>query len=270
MLAAEYILMLLVSRSFAKHGDTPLGSFSLNLGCWPEAVDVRNFSLALAEFMPRVAHHEVTAETLNAGRWKPRKDFDANRLVAGRLQMASGSVMVFDETKMEAGQLSDVGVRSAAAIRTLLVEHALACDYMSCDVKLPLEVQIVHVSKRQSLIPEQDVLLPLRPSATSAATIPPAALEAIRLFLALVTRRSKPMDIPDDVTQKFSEDFSSVREQFSSVTPALCHTWMNLARSYCLTHGESLLTLVRWQSMLGFETERLRRCSEDNFLPKQR
>jgi len=269
MLAAEYVFMLLVSRSFGQHGEALLGKFSLNICCWPDDLAVSTLSQALAEFVPRVAHHEVTADTLNAGKWKPRKDFDANRLVTGRLQTASGTVVVFDETKMQTGQLHDAGVRSAAAIRTLLTEHALACNYMTCDVKMPLEVQILHVSKSKSLIPEQDVLLPLRPGSASPVAIPPAALEALRLFLALVTRSSQPMSIPDDVTQKFSEDFSSAREQYPGVKAELCHTWMNLARAHCITHGESTLTLGRWQAVREFEGERLRRCLEKKLLPVQ-
>lgn len=266
VLAAQYVLMLLVSRSFGKHGDTPLGNFSLNIGCWPENMDAKKLSQAIAEFVPRVAHHEVTAGTLNAGKWKPRKDFEANRLVAGRLQVASGTVVVFDETKMEVGQLQDAGVRSAAAIRTLLAEHSLACDFMSYDVKLPIEIQLVHISARRSIIPEQDVLLPLRPNAATAVTIPAAAIEAIRLFFALVTRSPKPIDIPDEVMQKFSGDFCSIREQHSGIKVDLCHTWLNLARACCLTYGESTLTLARWQAVLELEVERLRRCGENNFL----
>lgn len=268
-LAAQYVLMFLVSRSFGQHGDSLLGNFSMNIGCWPEGMDVKNLSQAIAEFVPRVAHHEVTAQTLNTGKWKPRKDFEANRLIAGRLQVASGTVVIFDETKMETGQLHDAGVRSAAAIRTLLAEHALACDFMSYDVKLQLEVQVMHVSAHRSIVPEQDVLLPLRPSAAASVTIPAAAMEAIRMFLALVTRSPKPINIPDEVTHKFSEDFCRIREQHAGIKSDLCHTWMNLARASCLTHGESNLTLARWQAVFELEVERLRRCSESNFLSTQ-
>jgi len=263
--AAQYILMLLVSRSFAKHGDEPLGSWSLNLGCWPEGLDVRQFSRALSEFVPRVAHHEVTAASLNTGRWRPRKDFDANRLVAGRLQVASGTVMIFDETKLTPGQLNDSGVRNLAAIRSLLVDRVLTCDFMSCDVKMPLELQIVHVSSSKSVIPEHDVLLPLRPCESQPRTLQPEALNAIRLFLGLVTRSPRPLDIPDNVVHKFSEDFAAVRQN-GGINSSLCSTWIGLARALCLIHGEQALSLERWQGMLTLETERLRRCKENGFL----
>lgn len=266
MLAAQYMLMLLVSRSFAKHGDQALGLFSLNIANWPESISVPQFCQAVAELVPRVTSHEVTADALNAGRWRPRKDFDANRLVAGRLQCASGTVVIFDETKMNPGQLQDAGVRNLAAIRSLMKEQQLVCDFMTCDVKIPVETQVVHISRGKSIIPEHDVLLPLRSAECVQCVIQPAALAAIRLFIALVTRSPKPLKIPDEVTHKFSTDFASLREQQSDVAPELCHTWMTLARACCITHGEEELSLDRWSSILQMESERLQRCRASNFM----
>jgi len=268
VLAAHYVLMLLVSRSFAKHGDHLLGAWSLNLGCWPDGLDVNQLSKAIAEFMPRVVHQEVTADTLNSQKWRPRKDFDANRLVSGRLQVSSGTVVVFDETQMAQGQLQDVGVHNLAAIRTLIVDRVLSCDFSTCDVKIPLEVHILNVSKQRSIIPEQDVLLPLCPVQAQPANVPSAALEAVRLFLALVTRSPRPVKFPDEVTQRFANDFATAREQHD-VRPELCHTWMSLARAFCIVHGVDTLTSDRWQAVLELESERLRRCKENNFLSKQ-
>lgn len=269
MVAAEYALMLVVSRSFGRHHDQSLGSWSLNIGCWPEGLSVARFHEAMSEFVPRATLHEVTAETLNSGRWRPRKDFSANRLIAGRLQSTNGTLMIFDETQMVPGQLQDAGVRNLAAIRCLMKERQLVCDFMSYDVKIPLETPMVHVSRGKSIIPEQDVLLPLRPVEQNAScTIPAAALEAARLFLALVTRSPRPLNIPDEVTQKFGTDFAAARAQ-RDIGTELASTWMSLARAYCIAHGEETLTLGRWQSVLELESERIRRCRESKFLTSQ-
>merc|ERR1719199_1224400 len=60
-LAAQYVLMMLVSRSFAKHGEQSLGIWSLNLGCWPDGLDTGKFKEALAQIVPRVASLDITA-----------------------------------------------------------------------------------------------------------------------------------------------------------------------------------------------------------------
>merc|ERR1712050_754141 len=72
MLAAEYVLMLLVSRAFAKHGDKSLGSWGMNLLKWPAGLTSRALANAVAELVPHVAHLEVTVDSLNEKRWRPR------------------------------------------------------------------------------------------------------------------------------------------------------------------------------------------------------
>jgi len=267
-LAAQYVLMMLVSRAFAKHGEKSLGVWSLNLGCWPESLDIRKFKDTVAQFVPRVACYDITAETLNTQRWRPVKDFNANRLIASQLQLAAGTVVIFDETQMAAGNLVDAGVRNMNAIRSLVNEQQLSCDFQSYEVKIPLEVQTINVSARKSIIADIDVLLPVCPTAgipVQSSGIESAALDAVRLLLALVTRTAKPLRIPDDVAQKFGEDFAVAREQ-RDIKPELAHTWMSLARAFCLTHGDDMLSADRWSQVLDMEAERLQRCRQEKLL----
>jgi len=98
MLAAEYMLLLLVSRAFSKLGDKSLGCWSLNLMNWPSGVQVGDFCGAAAELVPLSVHLEVNCETLGSRRWRPCKDFVANRLLASQLQLAPGTLLVLDET----------------------------------------------------------------------------------------------------------------------------------------------------------------------------
>lgn len=268
-LAAQYVLMLLVSRSFAKHGEQSLGIWSLNLGCWPEGLDTGKLKDAIARMVPRVACYDITAETLNTQRWRPVKDFAANRLLASQLQLAAGTAVIFDETRMTEGQLVDAGVRNVHAIRSLVNEQQLVCDFESYEVKIPLEVQSINVSPHKSIISDIDVLLPLCPSAEVAAQcscdFPSELLDALRLLVALVTRTAKPLRIPEEVAHKFGEDFAAARES-RDIKPELAHTWMSLARAFCLTYGDDELTMEKWAQVLQMEGERLQRCREKKLL----
>lgn len=266
LLAAEYVFMLLVSRSFGKHGDKSLGSWSLNIAGFPKSGDTRGLFEALGELVPRAARVEVTADSLNTKPWRPKKDFVANRLVASQLQLAAGTVLLLDEMGMSEGTLVDEGVKALMAIQTLATENLLTCDFMFQDVKLPLEVSSISISARRSIVKDLDVCLPLRPTADSAAQAAnPGGIDAARWLLALVTRSPRSVKISDEVAQRFSEDFAAVRQELD-VPVELGHTWMGLARARCLTLGEEELSAEQWHAVFEFEKERLRRCKADGLL----
>merc|ERR1719335_248639 len=107
-------MMLLVARLFNMHGEKAIGSFSLNLAGWPQA-DCTALAAALSDVMPRCAHLKITADELNSKPWRPKKDFVLNRLVASRLQLAAGTMLVLDEMTMTEGMLQDSGVKSFSA-----------------------------------------------------------------------------------------------------------------------------------------------------------
>jgi hypothetical protein len=265
VMAAEYTLMLLVSRAFAEAGDKRLGSWSLNLAKWPEVFDTNALATAVGELVPRAVRLEITTDSLNTQRWRPRKDYVANRLVAGQLQLASGTCVVLDETRMATGQLSPDGVKNLHAIQALVIDSQLKCDFMSCDVKIPLEVSCVLVSEGKSLVKDVDVLLPLRPTSVDSSSVPTAALDAARWLLSLVTRSPRSLRIPEPVEQAFGEDFAAVRQNFK-VKADLANAWMCVARARCLTFGEDELSLQRWREVMELEQTRLCRCREDGML----
>ena len=54
----------------------------------------------------------MTLHNMNNMKFSPRKDYDANRLVSGILQLCDGTQVVLDETAMQAGQLDANGKRT--------------------------------------------------------------------------------------------------------------------------------------------------------------
>jgi len=265
-LAAEYLLMLLVSRSFGLHGNQSLGSWALNITNWPSNVPVTSLSDAASELVPRSVCLQVSTETLNSRHWRPRKDFEANRLVAAQLQLAPGTLLVLDETCLSEGTVSGEGVKALAAIGSLVTEQKLTCDYQSYDVQIPLELSCVLVSKQRSIIKDLEVVLPVSSQSLDctqsvASVAQPSSLDAARLLLGLVTRSPRPLHIPDDAAHRLSADFAAVRQEFQ-VNSSLCHAWLALARAQCLTFAEEALTADRWHAVLGSERQRLQRCRE--------
>ncbi|CAJ1444241.1 unnamed protein product, partial [Effrenium voratum] len=263
-LAAEYVLALLASRVYGHTSGMALGQWSLNISHWPEDT-AKSLHGAVSQLVPLAAHLPLTAETLSGGRWKPRKDFEANRLVAGKLQLAPGTTVLLDEAQMAQGTLNEVGVRAAQALNSLVTDQTLQCDFNSYDVPIPLEVNCLFVSKGVSILKLADVVVPLQPQnvTTDMASVG-AGLDAARFLLALITRQARPFSMPEEVTARFSEDFAQIRQEHQDVGQRTVHVWRSLARAVCLTHGEEVLSLERWNSVLAMERERLRRMTTES------
>ena len=264
--AAEYVLALLASRVYGHINGTSLGQWSLNLSHWPPQLPVSSLFDAVSDLAPLAVHLEVTAGTLSAGQWKPKKDFEANRLVAGRLQLAPGTFVLLDESEMQPGDVNDNGVRALQAISSLVSDQQLPCDFSTYDVKIPLELKCLFASKGVSILKLADVVLPLR--ANAAQSVDSIGLDAARFLLGLITRQTKPFRMPEDVATVFSQDFAQLRQEFREIEQRTVYVWSFLARAICFTHGEEELTIERWRSVLALERERLKRCAEAGILQK--
>lgn len=55
----------------------------------------------------------MSLQNMNSMRLVPRKDYVANRLTSGALQLASNTSLFLDETQLEQGQLDAAGERRA-------------------------------------------------------------------------------------------------------------------------------------------------------------
>ncbi|CAJ1360404.1 unnamed protein product, partial [Effrenium voratum] len=264
-LAAEYVLALLISRVYGHSGSMPLGRWSLNISRWGAAagdgVSVAALVEAISQLVPRVLRLPVTAETLCQSNWRPWKDFDANRLRAGQLQLASGTLLVLDECGMTPGNLDERGVRAIQAIEALASDQLLVCDFNSYEVQIPLEVNCLFISQGTSIF-KPDLVLPLQPSAPSpASALSASAVHALRFWLGLVTRRTQALRVPPPVMAAFSEDFARLRSHGAALRQQTLHAWVALARAVCFTHGEDELTVDRWRSVFAMEEERCRRLA---------
>ena len=259
--AAEYLLALMATRVYGHANGTALGQWSLNLSHWTEEVSVTKLFEVVSNLVPLAVHLELTVETLRSGRWKPKKDFDANRLVAGRLQLAPGSFLFLDESHMQPGELNDDGVRSLQALSTLVSDQMLQCDFNNYDVQIPLEVNCLFVSKGVSILKIADLVLPVRPEPLQSIQCD-AALDAARFLLGLITRHTKPFRMPEQVERAFCEDFAQLRQECREIGQRTVHVWRSLARAICFTHGEEECSMERWRSIFALEKERLRRLAE--------
>ena len=266
-LAAEYVLALLASGAAAHAGDVVPGKWALNLTQF-DTSQVAGLLQAIQELMPRAVSLSVTTESLNKGRWIPRKDFDANRLLAGKLQLSGGTVLVLDETQLSEGKLHEEGVRSLQAIQSIVSSRTLPCVFGTYTMEVPTDITSIVASKRASVLKTDAVVLPLSSKAMNASDVP-ANLDASRFLLGLITRQTRRVRLSEDVTTALSKDYVQMRDGFQEIGQATLSSWVSLANAICLSHGEDELSLTRWRSVFELEKQRVQRCVDAGLMHRR-
>ena len=105
-LAADYLICNLISRIYHRRDVLCLGKFSLNLFNVPTHSNyTKRLSTILQLFLTKSHYLALTVSNLNGKPFVPKKDYDANRLVSGLLQLSANTHLIVDETAMENGQV---------------------------------------------------------------------------------------------------------------------------------------------------------------------
>ncbi len=153
----------------------------------------------------------------------PRKDYDANRLVSGLLQLPSGTHLVLDETRMGAGgQLEQRGLRNLTALGGLISWQRLEYDFQYHQLEFSHDVPCLVVSEGRSLLPSdcQLMLRPAEPAGPTAvregfssvgASLDAALLDRLREYLCTVRRTE--FEVTEEAQKAVQEDFVYERQQ---------------------------------------------------------
>lgn len=109
-LAAEYLILHLISTVYTRRDILPLGKFTVNLsGCPRNSTFTEHLYRIIQHLVPASFRLQMTLENMNHLKLIPHKDYTANRLVSGLLQLPNNTSLVIDETLLEQGQLDTPG-----------------------------------------------------------------------------------------------------------------------------------------------------------------
>ncbi|KAL2339470.1 hypothetical protein Fmac_007410 [Flemingia macrophylla] len=258
-LAAHFMLLHLLSKVHASADDIAVGKFSLNLtGFKKETFSTfgKQLTLAVKNLLPFTFCIPLTIEYLNTVSLAPKKNYDTNRLEAGVLQLADGSHVIFDETKLETGTLNSIGVENARLLRNLMELQKVEYDFKYYKMDMATNVQLLVLSEGKSNILPADAVVPFEPSTTNfseAATT--EALEAWRWYLATVRHLSH--SIEPEMQKVVENDLVAARQDDRSLSSQDLSRLVTMGRLLSLSYGETSLSLEHWQMVK--ELERLRR-----------
>jgi len=259
-LAAEYLLLHLVSSVYTRCGIMAVGKFALNLcGCPTDSQLslAKHIADTLKEFLPKCVYLPLNLDNLNSLSFVPKKDYTANRLTAGVLQLSDSTQMVLDETAMEAGKLNPGGVQSVTALGTIISWQKLEYDFNFYKTDFLSNVQILVVSEGKSMLP-CDCQVKLHPSTSNVDVInslSPEVIEKIRVYLGLA--RFCGYSVSQDMQKKLQEDFVETRQANpASMTADDFHMHLLVARLMSISYGCSSLTQEVWEKVKRMESMR--------------
>ena len=268
MLAAEYVLMTLVSRPAARtSAGAVLGKLSLNL-ILPSESDARNISGALKALCPSVVPINVNIASLNARELFPRKDYTANRLRAAPLQLPTGSLLLADETRLSDGQLAERGVKNLRALEAVSSRCMAIADFKYNSIEYPVDCCSIFVSKESKSIVKTDVIVRVEPN-EGAGLIPWTTASAdilnkLRTALGVLIEDGDFM-IADNVSSEVEKCFVAARRAGKAKDGHEClGRWLSVARTLARTFGERELTVERWQYAMSLETRREQKVQRKN------
>lgn len=296
-LAAEYVLLALLARITARHDGVNVGQLGVALtGVTPRAASL--LVRALRRVCARVVRVPLTAAALARpdAPLAPYKDYARERLVQTPLQLAAGTVVVVDETRLAPGTLGPAGLRNLQHLRDLAHAQRVRYNfgYHEADFSTDSPVLALCRAGTASLVlgggggggsstsgcasSSSSITVPLCPRTAPEPAVPPAPFRTRGEFLSqarlyVCGARELPQDVDGAVVAQIQDDFVAARKAAAhetgarAITQDTLHAWMNLARAVALSFGEQALSPHAWAHMRHLETQRLDRLQPQDPSP---
>ncbi|XP_007252308.2 mini-chromosome maintenance complex-binding protein isoform X1 [Astyanax mexicanus] len=270
-LAAEYLILNLISSVYARRDVLPLGKFALNIsGCPHTSPYTEHLYQAIQQLVPSSYRLCMSLNNMNSQRMVPRKDYTANRLVSGTLQLASNTSLFLDETQLEQGQLDTTGVQNITALGNLISWQKVDYDFNYHQMEFPCNINVLIASEGRSLLP-CDCQVHLCPALnppnleeylkTIQLAQVSSQLNKYRIYLSVA--RSLDYSISDQMTKEVEEDFVEMRKDDpQSVSAEDLHRMLIVARLLSLSYGQTSLSRENWMKAKQMELVRISRTQQ--------
>lgn len=262
-LAAEFLLLQLLSRVHKRTGEMTLGSHSLNLaGCETSSPLLETLLHILHALCPRAIAAPMTLESFNEGDWTPKKNYDTGRLEPGILQVAGATHILLDETRMQAGNLGESGLKGLEALKLVMETQQLEYDFQYYKMSMPTDLAFTILSHGKSLL-AADTVVPLRMQSgpeevfTLLKGLP---LAKLRLYLWIMRGLSSEAIFQDDISASIEERIIAMRQKDKSLGPKDFHRLLNLSKLMAASHGRPM-DLSDWDRVELLDAERRSRLN---------
>jgi len=270
-LAAEYLLAHLVSSVYLRKDVLVLGKFSLNLHNMTGHDNLPRRLATILSLLTSASHFlPLSREHLDTASFLPKKDFEANRLVSGMLQLAKGTHLIIDETAMTDGQLTAQGLANLTALGNVITWQRAEYDFKFQKLEYDTDLPCLVLSEGRSMLPS-DLQLMLKPDCKASVDVITEKYSGVGSYLtaALLTKlrafltqcREATFNLTEDMMKAVQGDFVAMRQAAGGITVEDFHTLLVLARLVAKGHGRSSLLEEDWEKAKAMEVERRARVA---------
>lgn len=270
-LAAEYLLAHLVSSVYLRKDVLVLGKFSLNLHNMTGHDNLPRRLATILSLLTSASHFlPLSREHLDTTSFLPKKDFEANRLVSGMLQLAKGTHLIVDETAMTDGQLTAQGLANLTALGNVITWQRAEYDFKFQKLEYDTDVPCLVLSEGRSMLPS-DLQLMLKPDCKASVDVITEKYSGVGSYLtaAILTKlrtflthcRQATFNLTEDMMKAVQGDFVAMRQAAGGITVEDFHTLLVLARLVAKGHGRSSLLEEDWEKAKAMEVERRARVA---------
>jgi len=267
-LAAEYLLCHLLSRVYGRRDVRVLGKMCLNLFKLNNQHNLNKRLYTLLSLLTSTSHYlPMSRQNLDNLNFTPKKDFEANRLVAGLLQLSAGTRLIVDESAMTTGQLGPKGVNNLKALGNLITWQKVEYDFTYHTLDRDADISVLVLSEGRSWLPS-DFALPVTPVQENnlealietnykniGNILNQDVLNRIRVYISQC--QFAEYQLSETLQNEVQEDFVRMRQENpGSMSVEDLHTHLVLARLVAVGKGKATLEGEDWTRVKEMEKER--------------
>jgi hypothetical protein len=256
-LAAEYVLLHLISGVHMRNSGVVLGKLALNLT--RSAGIAERLHKAISQLLPASVLLGLTKDVLLNQRFQPRKNHITNKLESGLLQVAKGTSIIIDENQLSQGAINEEAIKNLSAIEMLLKTQTIRYDFIYHLIEMETDVRVLVLSEGKSMFHKViECIIPLEDGKDIEQL--QIDFDLARRFMALLTHlnsNTSDYSIAESVRNIAQAEFVTARKQNpNTVDETTLHLWLSLGRLISFSFGEKELTDSRWEHMKELEKSR--------------
>lgn len=218
-LAAEYVLLTLLSRIQKREDGVPIGVLCINLYTKDDSTSIeilKGTERFIKHIMSFATEIQVDLESLSSQDLIPKKSNETNRLSRGALQLLNSTVVLLDETNMKEGKSEGERlISNMQGIQSLITQQTIPYIFPYHTQNFDCSCPVIIVSTGRSIFKSATPVpvCPTRdPNPDVLNDVDPALIDTIRLYFNQVSRRSQ-VDIPEEVSKHIQDQFVIMRQK---------------------------------------------------------
>ncbi|KAG5518039.1 hypothetical protein PMAC_003225 [Pneumocystis sp. 'macacae'] len=244
-LVAEFLLLSLVSSVSSRLSTMVLGSFPVNIrNCLPNMLS--KFKEFLSNVLPAFIYEKIDIHTLNNNKFYPLSD--GEKLQAGIMQLAKGTVVCFDETNMDEGTLNDTGVRNLRSLNQVILSQVLPFHFSFSEFEIETDLTIIVLSKTGKTLLPIDVSIPIKsqisPDLKPFLHIASDKLTSFRKYFATIRQLS--VTISNEISERIQSDFVKQRQLGNKINEKEFGLRISLAKLFAKACGSETVLWNHW------------------------